>query len=120
MPNRHLAFGLGSPHHCLGAHLARLELRIWLEEMLPVLGRLELAGAPQRLRSNFFNGVKSLPVGAVFPSETEAITLISSRAADVPEGQEQRHQEDDRKHVGDGRDRGGAVRFRVTSIDPAG
>jgi cytochrome P450 len=61
-PNRHLAFGLGSPHYCLGAHLARLELRVWLEEMLPVLGRLELAGEPQRLRSNFFHGVKSLPV----------------------------------------------------------
>ncbi len=61
-PNRHLAFGLGSPHFCLGAHLARLELRVWLEEMLDVLGRLELAGEPQRLRSNFFHGVKSLPV----------------------------------------------------------
>lgn len=65
-PNRHLAFGLGGPHFCLGAHLARLELRIWLEEMLPALGRLELAGEPRRLRSNFFNGVKSLPV--CFPS----------------------------------------------------
>jgi cytochrome P450 len=65
-PNRHLAFGLGGPHFCLGAHLARLELRIWLEEMLPSLGRLELAGEPRRLRSNFFNGVKSLPV--CFPS----------------------------------------------------
>lgn len=61
-PNRHLAFGLGSPHYCLGAHLARLELRIWLEEILPILGRLELAGPPARLRSNFFHGVKSLPV----------------------------------------------------------
>ncbi len=61
-PNRHLAFGLGSPHFCLGAHLARLELCVWLEEMLPVLARLELAGEPQRLRSNFFHGVKSLPV----------------------------------------------------------
>jgi cytochrome P450 len=65
-PNRHLAFGLGGPHFCLGAHLARLELRIWLEEMLPALDRLELAGEPRRLRSNFFNGVKSLPV--CFPS----------------------------------------------------
>ena len=64
-PNRHLSFGLGSPHFCLGAHLARLELRIWLEEMLPVVGRLELAGAPKRLRSNFFHGVKSLPVRMV-------------------------------------------------------
>ena len=61
-PNRHLAFGLGSPHFCLGAHLARLELRVWLEEMLPVLGRIELTGEPKRLRSNFFHGVKSLPV----------------------------------------------------------
>jgi cytochrome P450 len=61
-PNRHLAFGLGGPHFCLGAHLARLELRIWLQEMLPVLDRLELAGEPKRLRSNFFNGVKSLPL----------------------------------------------------------
>ncbi len=61
-PNRHLSFGLGSPHFCLGAHLARLELRVWLEEMQPFLGRLELAGAPKRLRSNFFHGVKSLPL----------------------------------------------------------
>jgi cytochrome P450 len=61
-PNRHLAFGLGGPHFCLGAHLARLELRIWLEEMLPALHRIELTGEPKRLRSNFFNGVKSVPV----------------------------------------------------------
>jgi cytochrome P450 len=61
-PNKHLAFGLGSPHYCLGAHLARLELRVWLEEMLPVVGRIELAGSPRRLRSNFFHGIKSLPI----------------------------------------------------------
>ena len=61
-PNKHLAFGLGGPHFCLGAHLARLELRIWLEEMLPTLGRIELAGPPARLRSNFFHGVKSVPI----------------------------------------------------------
>ena len=61
-PNRHLAFGLGSPHYCLGAHLARLELRIWLQELMPTLGRIELAGPPRRLRSNFFHGVKSLPI----------------------------------------------------------
>jgi cytochrome P450/nitrite reductase/ring-hydroxylating ferredoxin subunit len=61
-PNKHLTFGLGGPHFCLGAHLARLEVRIWLEEMLPYLDRIELAGRPDRLRSNFFNGVKRLPV----------------------------------------------------------
>jgi cytochrome P450/nitrite reductase/ring-hydroxylating ferredoxin subunit len=61
-PNRHLTFGLGGPHYCLGAHLAKLEVRIWLDEMLPYLDRIEPAGPADRLRSNFFNGVKRLPV----------------------------------------------------------
>ncbi len=61
-PNRHLTFGLGGPHFCLGAHLAKLEVQIWLEEMVPYLDRLELAGTPTRLRSNFFNGIKRMPV----------------------------------------------------------
>jgi cytochrome P450 len=61
-PNRHVAFGLGGPHFCLGAHLARLELRLFLEEMLPYLPHLELAGSPERLRSNFFHGIKRMPV----------------------------------------------------------
>ena len=61
-PNRHVAFGLGGPHFCLGAHLARLELRVFLEELLPHLPRLELTGEPERLRSNFFHGIKRMPV----------------------------------------------------------
>ncbi len=61
-PNRHLTFGLGGPHFCLGAHLAKLEVKIWLEEMIPYLDRIELVGTPTRLRSNFFNGIKRLPV----------------------------------------------------------
>jgi cytochrome P450/nitrite reductase/ring-hydroxylating ferredoxin subunit len=64
-PNRHVTFGLGGPHFCLGAHLAKLEIKIWLEEMVPYLSRLELAGDPVRLRSNFFNGIKRLPVRVV-------------------------------------------------------
>ena len=64
-PNKHVTFGLGGPHFCLGAHLAKLEVRIWLEEMVPYLTRLELAGEPVRLRSNFFNGIKRLPVRIV-------------------------------------------------------
>lgn len=61
-PNRHVSFGLGGPHFCLGAHLARLELRVFLQEALPYLERLELAGEPERLRSNFFHGIKRMPV----------------------------------------------------------
>jgi cholest-4-en-3-one 26-monooxygenase len=61
-PNRHLTFGLGGPHFCLGMHLAKLEIKVWLEEMIPYLPRIELAGEPVRLRSSFFNGVKRLPV----------------------------------------------------------
>jgi len=64
-PNDHVAFGAGGPHFCLGAHLAKLEVRIWLEEMVPHLTRLELVGEPVRLRSNFFNGIKRLPVRIV-------------------------------------------------------
>jgi len=61
-PNRHVTFGLGGPHFCLGAHLAKLEIKVWLEEMVPYLARLELDGDPVRLRSNFFNGIKRMPV----------------------------------------------------------
>lgn len=64
-PNRHLTFGLGGPHFCLGAHLAKLEVKIWIEEMIPYLQRIELAGAITRLRSNFFNGIKRLPVRVI-------------------------------------------------------
>ena len=59
-PNPHLAFGIG-PHFCLGAHLARLELACLLTALRPHLPRLELAGAPVRLESNFVNAVKSMP-----------------------------------------------------------
>ncbi len=61
-PNAHLAFGLQSPHKCLGEHLARMELRVLFEELLPQLGHIELSGEPQRLRSNFISGIKHLPV----------------------------------------------------------
>lgn len=61
-PNPHLTFGPGGVHFCLGAHLARLEVRIVFDELVPRLSRFELAGPPERLRSNFFNGIKRLPV----------------------------------------------------------
>lgn len=61
-PNKHMAFGPGGIHHCLGAHLARMEVRIAFEELLRRPVEIELAGPPHRLRSNFFNGIKRLPV----------------------------------------------------------
>jgi cholest-4-en-3-one 26-monooxygenase len=60
-PNEHLAFGVGQ-HFCLGASLARLELRIIFEELLRRLPDLAQAGPVRRLRSNFINGIKEMPV----------------------------------------------------------
>ncbi len=61
-PNEHVTFGGGGPHFCLGAHLARLETRILFQELLPRLRSIELAGPVSRIRSNFVNGLKRLPV----------------------------------------------------------
>lgn len=61
-PNDHVSFGLHSPHLCLGSHLARLEVRVLFEEIAKRWSRVELAGTPERLRSNFISGVKRLPV----------------------------------------------------------
>jgi cytochrome P450 len=60
-PNDHLAFGIG-PHFCLGANLARLEIRVMFEELLRRFPDLELTGEPERLRSYFINGIKRMPV----------------------------------------------------------
>ena len=60
-PNPHLSFGIGE-HFCLGVHLARLEGRIFFEELLAAFGELELDGEPVRWRSNLNNGFKHLPV----------------------------------------------------------
>lgn len=61
-PNPHMAFGGGGPHFCLGASLARLEIRCMFEELLRRLPDIELDGPVQRLRSNFINGIKHMPV----------------------------------------------------------
>ena len=57
----HTAFGAHGPHHCLGAPLARLEIRVLLEEMVARRVTVESAGPPERVRSNFVNGILSLP-----------------------------------------------------------
>jgi cytochrome P450 len=61
-PNPHVAFGLMSPHLCLGAQLARMEIKVLFEELLPRLAEIRLAGPVERLRSNFIAGIKRLPV----------------------------------------------------------
>ncbi len=61
----HLTFGGGGPHFCLGAWLARMQIGVMLEEFLARDIQLELTGEPRRLRSNFTNGLKSLPVRVV-------------------------------------------------------
>jgi cytochrome P450 family 142 subfamily A polypeptide 1 len=63
-PNRHLSFGGYGPHHCLGAHLARLEIRVMLEEMLtrlPNLKRLGTQPLPKRF-GTFVLGLESVPI----------------------------------------------------------
>jgi cytochrome P450 len=57
-----LTFGKGGPHFCMGSFLARLELRVTLQELVARIDSMALAGRPERLRSTFVNGVKRLPV----------------------------------------------------------
>jgi cholest-4-en-3-one 26-monooxygenase len=61
-PNHHVGFGGGGAHFCLGASLARLEIRVLLEEMLDRYERIDVVGPVERLRSNFLHGIKHLPV----------------------------------------------------------
>jgi cytochrome P450 len=61
-PNDHVAFNLRSPHLCLGAQLARMELKVLFEELLPRITSVEIDGTVERLRSNFICGMKRLPV----------------------------------------------------------
>ena len=60
-PNRHLAFGYGA-HLCLGQHLAKMEMRILFEELLPRMERLELDGEGKLSAANFVSGPKRLPI----------------------------------------------------------
>ncbi len=61
-PNPHIAFGGGGPHFCLGANLARMEIRVMFEHLLDRMPDIHQDGDIQRLQSQFINGVKHLPV----------------------------------------------------------
>ena len=60
-PNPHVAFGVGT-HFCMGSHIARLEMRVTLEEFLHRFPNVSLAGPPRRFLSNFINGIDRLPL----------------------------------------------------------
>jgi cholest-4-en-3-one 26-monooxygenase len=61
-PNPHIAFGGGGPHFCLGANLARMEIRVMFEHLLDRVPDIRLDGQAERLQSAFINGVKHIPV----------------------------------------------------------
>jgi cytochrome P450 len=61
-PNEHVGFGAGGPHFCLGAHLARREIKVMFEELFRRLPDIEVTGEPEPLYSAFINGIKHMPV----------------------------------------------------------
>jgi cytochrome P450/ferredoxin-NADP reductase len=84
-PNHHMTFGLG-PHGCLGANLARLEMRIMFETLLPRLASIEQAGDIVRVRSNFVNGIKRFPVRVrtrAHRIETPTPTVVRERETEL-------------------------------------
>jgi alpha-terpineol hydroxylase len=60
-PNKHLAFGFG-PHMCIGQHVAKLEMRILFEELLPKIKSVSLEGQPKYVAANFLSGLKTQQV----------------------------------------------------------
>ena len=64
-PNKHIAFGYG-PHMCIGQHLAKIELRIMFEELLPKIGSVAVTGDTKVIQTNFVGGLKNMPVAIDF------------------------------------------------------
>ena len=71
-PNDHLAFGGGGVHYCLGANLARAEIKATMRQLVERLPDIELAGQPRRLHSDFVNGIKTMPVRFTPASSTQS------------------------------------------------
>ena len=61
-PNRHVSFGGGGPHFCLGSLLARMQACMFFEEMLPYFPHLELVAEPERHITTLINAVRSAPL----------------------------------------------------------
>jgi cholest-4-en-3-one 26-monooxygenase len=77
-PNEHVAFGGGGTHFCLGANLARAELRILFRELLERIPDMKQAGDTEILRSNFIGGVKHMPVTFTAGSRRLDPSLVGS------------------------------------------
>ena len=60
-PNPHVGFGAAGPHFCLGAHLARREIRVMMRELMTRVPAIRATAEPDRLLSSFINGIKHLP-----------------------------------------------------------
>ena len=78
--NEHVAFGGGGTHFCLGANLARAELRILFAELLQRIPDMKMTGEPDILRSNFIGGVKHMPVSFTPGSKRGASSLTTTSA----------------------------------------
>ena len=59
-PNEHVSFGGPGPHYCLGANLARREIRVMFRQLFQRIPDLQITGEPERLRSNFIHGIKHM------------------------------------------------------------
>ncbi len=79
-PNPHVGFGGGGPHFCLGKHLAALELRVLLRALAERMPAIALDGEVSRLRSNFINGIKHMPVRSALRKPRQAGASTSAMA----------------------------------------
>ena len=60
-PNPHVGYGGPGPHYCLGAHLARREIKVMFRELFTRIGDIHATGEPELLASAFIHGIKHLP-----------------------------------------------------------
>jgi cholest-4-en-3-one 26-monooxygenase len=71
-PNEHVTFGGGGVHYCLGANLARAEIRAMMQQLVERFDDVELVGPARRLRSDFVNGIKEMPISYTQRSQAKA------------------------------------------------
>lgn len=87
-PNDHVGFGGGGPHFCLGANLAKMEIRLMFNEIATRLPDIRLAGDPAYLRSNFIGGVKEMQVEFTPTPSTNTVSMARLGSAAGVSGQD--------------------------------